>query len=94
MQGQRIPVAILAVTATPLSAQTAPPVEQAEAPPDLAVPADNLGDDRKYIIFHKPGVTVEQARGTCRSAGGSCRMGCRAGLRAVAQGGCQTAGEL
>ena len=29
--------------------------------PDLAVPADKLGDDRK-IAFHKPGVTVEQAR--------------------------------
>ncbi|MDB5710786.1 MAG: hypothetical protein JWL96_2856 [Sphingomonas bacterium] len=62
MQGQWIPAAILAAAATPLSAQTAPPVEQAEALPDLAVPADKLGDDRKYIVFHKPGVTVEQAR--------------------------------
>ncbi|WP_157218840.1 hypothetical protein [Flavisphingomonas formosensis] len=32
-----------------------------EAMPDLAVPANELGDDRKYIVFHKPGVTMEQA---------------------------------
>jgi len=62
MQGQWIPAAFLAATATPLSAQTASPVEQAEALPDLAVPVDKQGDDRKYIIFHQPGVTVEQAR--------------------------------
>jgi hypothetical protein len=87
---------MLAVTATPLSAQTAPPVEQGEALPDLAVPADKLGDDRKYIIFHKPGVTVEQARGpvVLLAVPAAWRVAPGARLRAVAQGGCQPAGEL
>jgi hypothetical protein len=45
-----------------LFAQAAPaPPAVDEALPDLAVPAKQWGDDRKYIVFHKPGVTVEQA---------------------------------
>lgn len=54
-------VVLLACPGT-LLAQTAPPPASAdEVLPDLAVPAGKLGDDRKYIVFHKPGVTVEQA---------------------------------
>lgn len=30
--------------------------------PDLNVPADALGDERKFFVFHKQGVSLEQAR--------------------------------
>jgi hypothetical protein len=35
----------------------------AETPvPDLSVPANALGDERKFFVFHKTGVSFEQAR--------------------------------
>lgn len=30
--------------------------------PDLAIPPGDLGDDRKFFVFHKPGVSFEAAR--------------------------------
>jgi len=51
----------LAGAPAPVLAQTTSPAVTDEALPDLAVAADQLGDDRKYLIFYKPGVTVEQA---------------------------------
>ena len=32
------------------------------APPSLAVPDGELGDERKFFLFHKAGVSLEQAR--------------------------------
>jgi len=29
--------------------------------PDLSVATKDLGDERKYVVFHKPGITTEQA---------------------------------
>lgn len=96
MQGQWIPAAILAVAATPLSAQTAAPVKQAEALPDLAVPADRLGDDRKYHLPQAGRDGGAGARGpvVLLAVPAAWRGALGAGLRAVAQGRCQPAGEL
>lgn len=48
--------ASLLVCVTPLAAQPAPPPI-----PNLAVPEKELGDQRKYVVFHKPGVSYEDA---------------------------------
>ncbi|MBY8822502.1 hypothetical protein [Sphingomonas colocasiae] len=32
-----------------------------DTPPVLDIPAKDLGDARKYVLFHKPGVTAAQA---------------------------------
>src|SRR5881396_737687 len=45
--------AALLVLSAPVVAQTVP---------DLNVPDNVLGDERKFFVFHKAGVTLEQAR--------------------------------
>jgi hypothetical protein len=52
--------ALLAAGPSPVFAQSAAS-ETSVATPDLNLPANALGDERKYFVFHKPGVTVEQA---------------------------------
>jgi len=58
----------LCALAAPASAQISPPpaTPVEGALPDLAVPAQELGDERKYFILHKPGVTAEQAEADLR----------------------------
>jgi hypothetical protein len=47
---------LLMAGVAPASAQSVPPPI-----PDLAVPEKELGDERKYVVFHKPGVSYEDA---------------------------------
>ena len=54
-------IALLACPGAVFAQAASPPPASEGALPDLAVPADKFGDERKYIVFHKPGVTVEQA---------------------------------
>jgi hypothetical protein len=51
------------LSASPAWAQEAVAPDPASiAVPDLAVPAQELGDERKFFVIHKPGVTFEAAR--------------------------------
>lgn len=45
-----------------LAASLSPASAQAPAIPDLNVPANDLGDERKFFVFHQAGVSLEQAR--------------------------------
>jgi hypothetical protein len=53
-------VTISCTGAMPAFAQISAPTASLEMP-DLAIPAKEFADERKYFILHKPGVTVEQA---------------------------------
>ncbi|WP_353229127.1 hypothetical protein [Novosphingobium sp.] len=59
----KLPIAVLgaiALFAGPAPATAQQPAAD-DALPNLVVPAQNLGDERKYFILHKPGVTAEAA---------------------------------
>ncbi|HTK59234.1 MAG TPA: hypothetical protein VL336_09660 [Sphingomicrobium sp.] len=45
-----------------LAASSFPAPAQQPVMPDLNVPASDLGDERKFFVFHKAGVSLEQAR--------------------------------
>lgn len=59
----RATVLAIALAATGLTAQDARALDtQVEQPlPDLAVTENDLADERKYFILHKPGITPAQA---------------------------------
>ena len=52
----RIALAVFAASPTVAMAQMAPPPV-----PDLSAEESELGDERKYVVFHKPGVSFEEA---------------------------------
>lgn len=49
------------ITALSLATPVAAGAQTGDAPPALDIPAKELGDARKYVVFHKPDVTAEQA---------------------------------
>ena len=53
----------LVLSASPAWAQEAVATDPASiAVPDLDIPPQQLGDQKKFFVFHKPGVTFEAAR--------------------------------
>ncbi len=53
-------VGLVLASSAPLLAQSSPTAAPVVVP-DLSAPEKTLGDERKYWVLHKPGVTLEQA---------------------------------
>jgi hypothetical protein len=56
-----LPALLLGSASPAVAQQIAIPAETAIAVPDLHVPDSDLGDERKFFFFHKPGVSFAEA---------------------------------